>query len=40
MEKRARQGPPPDERINPSWREAYEDLVWSLINQREFVWIP
>lgn len=39
-ERRVRQGPPPDPRLRPEWREIYEDLVWSLINHREFVWIP
>jgi mono/diheme cytochrome c family protein len=38
--RRVRQGPPPDRRLRPEWRERYEDLVWSLINHREFVWIP
>lgn len=40
LERRVRQGPPPDPRLRPNWREAYEDVVWSLINLREFVWIP
>ena len=40
VEKRVRQGPPPDPRLRAAWREVYEDLVWSLINDREFVWIP
>lgn len=39
-EKRARMGPPPDPRLRPEWREVYEDFVWSLINTREFVWLP
>ena len=39
-EKRVRRGPPVDPRLEPSWRVVYEDLVWSLINHREFVWIP
>jgi hypothetical protein len=39
-EQRARNGLPPDPRLNPEWREAYEDVVWSLINLSEFVWIP
>ncbi len=33
-------GPPPDRRLRTDWREAYEDVIWSLINHREFVWIP
>ena len=40
VEKRVRQGPPPDPHLRSAWREVYEDLVWSLINDREFVWIP
>ncbi len=40
VEKRVQQGPPPDPRLRAAWREVYEDLVWSLINDREFVWIP
>ena len=33
-------GPPSDPRLEASWREAYEDVVWSLVNHREFVWMP
>jgi len=40
IERRVRQGPPPDPRLRSHWREAYEDVVWSLINLREFVWVP
>jgi hypothetical protein len=40
MERRARAGAPADPRLRPSWREVYEDVVWSLINDHEFVWIP
>jgi cytochrome c553 len=40
VEKRVQQGPPRDPRLRDAWREVYEDLVWSLINDREFVWIP
>jgi hypothetical protein len=39
-DKRARQGPPPDPRLKPEWREKFEDLVWSVLNTREFVWMP
>lgn len=39
-ERLARLGPPPDPRFQPSWREAFEDVLWSLINTREFVWMP
>jgi mono/diheme cytochrome c family protein len=39
-ERRVQQGPPPDRRLRPAWREVYEDVTWSLMNHREFVWIP
>lgn len=37
---RIRRGPPADPRLNPDWRIRFEDAVWSLINDRDFVWIP
>ena len=37
---RVRRGPAPDPRLVPEWREVYEDVVWSLINSPEFVWVP
>lgn len=40
MERRARLGPPADPRLRPEWREVYEDVVWSIVNIREFVWVP
>lgn len=40
VERRVRKGPPADPRINPEWRKVYEDIIWSLINHREFVWVP
>lgn len=40
MEERARNGPPPDPRLQREWRERYEDVIWTLINTREFVWLP
>ena len=40
VERRVREGPPPNPRLRAEWREVYEDFVWSLINHREFVWIP
>ena len=39
-EKRARRGPPSDPRLKEPWREKFEDMVWSLVNAREFVWMP
>ena len=40
LEQRFRAGPPGDPRLRPEWREVYEDFVWSLVNAREFVWLP
>ena len=40
LEQRARTGPPPDPRLRPEWREVYEDVVWSVVNISEFVWVP
>jgi hypothetical protein len=40
LEARARVGPPADPRLVPAWREVFEDVVWSVVNGREFVWIP
>ena len=40
LEKQARMGAPVDPRIEPNWREVYEDFVWSVMNTREFVWAP
>ena len=40
QERRVRSGPPADPRLESAWRERYEDVVWSLINHDEFVWMP
>jgi mono/diheme cytochrome c family protein len=40
LEQRARTGALPDPRLHPEWREVFEDVVWSVINISEFVWIP
>ena len=40
LERRARTGPHPDPRLRPEWREVFEDIVWSIVNIREFVWLP
>jgi hypothetical protein len=39
-ENRVQRGPSPDPRLRPEWREIYEDIIWSLINDRDFVWMP
>ena len=40
FERRARAGAPPDPRLREEWREVFEDFVWTLVNTREFVWMP
>jgi hypothetical protein len=40
IERRVLAGPPPDPRLVPDWRAVYEGALWSLINHREFVWMP
>ena len=40
LERRARLGPPADPRLRTEWREVLEDVIWSLVNLREFVWVP
>ena len=40
FQQRVLQGPPVDPRLEPAWREVYEDVVWSLVNHREFAWVP
>lgn len=37
---RIQRGPPADPRLQPKWREVYEDVIWSLVNHLEFVWTP
>ena len=39
-ERRVRHGAQPSARLSPSFREVYEDLIWSLINSAEFTLIP
>ncbi len=33
-------GDPPTKRLKRDWRERAEDMVWTLINSPEYVWIP
>jgi hypothetical protein len=40
MERRARTGDPPTERLRADWRERMEDALWSLVNSPEFVFVP
>jgi hypothetical protein len=39
-ERRLRMGDAPTERLTSDFREAYEDLIWSLVNSPEFILIP
>jgi hypothetical protein len=40
MEKAARLGEPATKRLDGDWRERMEDVIWSLVNSPEFVFIP
>jgi hypothetical protein len=40
MERAVRAGDPPTKRLVADWRQRMEDLVWSLINSPEFVFLP
>lgn len=40
LEKTARLGEPPTKRLESAWRERMEDIIWSLVNSPEFVFIP
>ncbi len=39
-QERVRRGPDADPRLEAVWRQRYEDVIWSLVNAPEFVWIP
>ncbi|MEQ8784926.1 MAG: DUF1553 domain-containing protein [Pirellulaceae bacterium] len=40
MERRVRAGDPPTPLLEKPWRERMEDMVWTLVNSPEFVFIP
>jgi hypothetical protein len=40
QERLAREGDPPTDRLQTDWRERMEDVLWSLINSPEFVFVP
>ena len=40
QERQARLGDLPTRRLRPEWRERAEDMVWSLVNSPEFVFVP
>jgi hypothetical protein len=39
-EAEARRGDPPTARLDPAWRQRLEDVLWSLINDPEFLFMP
>ncbi|HYG77285.1 MAG TPA: DUF1553 domain-containing protein [Planctomycetota bacterium] len=40
LEKAAREGEPVTQRLNAPWRERMEDMIWTLINSPEFLFVP
>lgn len=40
LEKIARDGDPPTQRLNAAWRERVEDMFWALVNSPEFLFMP
>jgi len=40
LERAARAGDPPTDRLASDWRERMEDMVWALVNSPEFVFVP
>jgi hypothetical protein len=40
LEAAARRGDPPTRRLEPGWRERAEDVLWSLLNAPEWIYMP
>jgi hypothetical protein len=40
MERAARHGEPPTTQLNAAWRERAEDMLWSIVNSPEFMFVP
>ncbi len=40
MERIAREGDLPTQRLRPEWRERMEDSLWALVNSPEFMFVP
>jgi hypothetical protein len=40
LERQARLGDPPTQRLKADWRERMEDMLWTLVNAPEFVFVP
>jgi len=39
-ERQVRDGDPPSPRLQSDWRERMEDMIWTLINTPEFIFVP
>jgi hypothetical protein len=39
-EETVRQGDPPTKKLRPEWRERFEDMLWTLMNSPEFIFVP
>jgi len=40
LEAAVKKGDPPTQRLNDDWRNRYEDMLWSLLNSPEFIFVP
>ncbi|WP_339728491.1 DUF1553 domain-containing protein [uncultured Gimesia sp.] len=40
LEKAVKKGDPPTKRLNEDWRNRYEDVLWTLLNSPEFIFVP
>ena len=40
LEHEIQKGDPPTQRLKDDWRNRYEDLLWTLLNSPEFVFVP
>ncbi|MDF1747164.1 MAG: DUF1553 domain-containing protein, partial [Gimesia sp.] len=40
LEHAVKEGDPPTQRLKEDWRNRYEDVLWTLLNSPEFVFVP
>ena len=40
LERRAKAGDPPTRRLDEDWRTRMEDVLWAMVNNPEFIFIP